>query len=61
VGLDGYSARAEPRADLASGETGHKALQHGKLGGSGFLDDVAVSRVSPGHSEILLDGGRESR
>ena len=46
----------ELRADLAPGETGREAAQHGELGRGGSLDHAAVSGIRSGRGEVLLDG-----
>ncbi len=59
VGLDGVQRDVQPRADLALGETGREAPQHGELGRAGFLDEGRSSGIRSGGGEVLLDGGRD--
>jgi hypothetical protein len=51
----------DPRGDLASGETGREASQHGKLGRAELHDDVAASSVRSRDAAVLLDSAPRSQ
>ena len=53
--LNGVQRDVELGADLASGEPGCEASQHGELGWTEFFDEAAVSSVRSGCDEGLLD------
>jgi hypothetical protein len=61
MGLDGVQRDVQLRADIASGETGRYAPQHGELRRAGLLDDVTVAGIRSGGGEGLLDGGCDRR